>query len=193
MDWLLAITLAAQLVLFVFTLVSWLAPERRVWPPPSRRSWQFAATWFLSWVTLSGVFLLAVFDGNALGLSAGLRLGLGLPLLLAGSALILWGFHTLSIETTLGLGGRLVRSGPYRWSRNPQYVAVCLYLASLVALSGSLRTAIGCAAVAAWFLLAPFIEEPWLAQRHGADYEAYRREVPRFLGFPRPGGAAGRA
>lgn len=26
------------------------------------------------------------------------------------------------------------------------------------------------------------IEEPWLAERHGAEYEAYRRSVSRFVG-----------
>lgn len=179
----LGITLAAQLVLYLFTGVSLLAPRHRIWPPPSRQSWQFYATWFLSWVTLSGVFLLAVLGDNSLGLPRWLRLGAGLPLLLLGSAILLWGFRELTIHTTLGLEGTLIRGGPYRWSRNPQYVGTCLYLASLVLLSGSHLAAIGCAAVAAWFLAAPFIEEPWLAERYGAEYAAYRRAVPRFVGL----------
>jgi protein-S-isoprenylcysteine O-methyltransferase Ste14 len=29
----------------------------------------------------------------------------------------------------------------------------------------------------------PFVEEPWLAARYGAEYAAYRRVVPRFFGF----------
>jgi protein-S-isoprenylcysteine O-methyltransferase Ste14 len=182
---LLAVTLAAQLVLFVFLGVSIAAPSHRVWPPPSRRSWQFYATWFLSWLTLSGAFLLAVLGGNTLALPAWIRIGAGGPLFAAGAGLLAWGFHALSVHASLGLGGPLVRRGPYRFSRNPQYVAVCAYLASLTLLSGSHLAAIACLAVALWFLATPFAEEPWLAERFGAAYEEYRREVPRDLGLPR--------
>jgi protein-S-isoprenylcysteine O-methyltransferase Ste14 len=186
---LLAVTLAAQGVLFGFTLVSFAAPAHRVWPPPSRRSWQMVATWFLSWVTLSGVFLLAVFGGNTLGLPAWLRLGLGVPLFALGTGLLAWGFRALSVETSLGVKGALIRSGPYRFSRNPQYLGTCLYLASLAILSGSHLAAIGALAVGLWFVATPFVEEPWLAAHYGADYAAYCREVPRFFGVRRRLGA----
>lgn len=178
---LLAITLAAQLVLFVFAAISFLAPEHRIWPPPGRHGWQFYSTWFLSWVALSGVFLLAIFDENSLRLPLWLRLSAGLPLLGFGAALIAWGSRELSIQTTLGLQGNLIRSGPYRWSRNPQYLGVCLYLASLVFLSGSILTAIGCLSIGLWFIVTPFVEEPWLEERFGAEYEAYCKAVPRFF------------
>ncbi len=121
MERLLAVTLIAQLVLFGFTAVSAFAPLHRIWPPPSRHSWQLYSTWFLSWVSLSGAFLLAVLGGNTLGLPIWLRLGAGLPLLAFGVWLVAWGFRELSIPSTLGLEGRLIRRGPYRWSRNPQY------------------------------------------------------------------------
>lgn len=180
---LLAITLLAQAILFGFTTISWLAPGHRVWPPPSRDSWQLYATWFLSWVSLSGVFLLALLAGNPLGLPSWLRFGIGVPLLGLGALLIGWGFRALSIPATLGSSGTFVRTGPYRCSRNPQYLGTCLYLASLVLLSGSLTTAIGCLAVGLWFLATPFVEEPWLAAHHGAEYEAYKKAVPRFFGL----------
>lgn len=179
---LLAITLASQAVLFMFTAVSFFAPARRVWPPPARRSWQLYTTWFLSWVSLSGVFGLALFAGNTLGLPSWLRLGLGVPLLAAGVLLIAWGFRALSVAT-LGVEGAFVRSGPYRFSRNPQYLGVCIYLASLVVLSGSHLAALAALAVALWFVATPFVEEPWLAACHGEAYEAYRRAVPRFFGL----------
>jgi protein-S-isoprenylcysteine O-methyltransferase Ste14 len=180
---LLAITLSAQLVLFAFTAISCVAPRHRIWPP--RRSWQLYATWFLSWVSLSGVFLLAVFGGNSMGLPTWLRLGGGVPLLATGAGLIGWGIRELSVQATMGRRGQLVRSGPYRWSRNPQYLGSCLYLASLVLLGGSYATAAGCLAVGLWFAATPFVEEPWLAEQFGVEYEAYRREVPRFFGLQR--------
>jgi len=181
---LLLVTLVTQLLLFVSLGVSIVAPRRRIWPPPSRHSWQFYFTWVGSWIALSGAFLLAVLDKNTLGLSATLRLGTGVPLLLVGAVLIAWGSRTLSLHTSLGLGGQLIRSGPYRWSRNPQYVGACAYLASFTLLSGSLLTGIACLAIAVWHLMVPFAEEPWLAQQFGAEYEEYRRTVPRFLGLP---------
>lgn len=180
---LLGITLAAQAVLFSFTAISFVAPAHRIWPPPSRSSWQCYATWFLSWVSLSGVFLLAIFTDNSLGLPGWFRLVAGLPLLGLGILLIAWGFRELSIATSLGLKGPFIRSGPYRFSRNPQYLGTCVYLAALVALSGSYYAAVGCLAVALWFLASPFVEEPWLAERFGADYEAYCKAVPRFFGL----------
>jgi protein-S-isoprenylcysteine O-methyltransferase Ste14 len=121
--------------------------------------------------------------GNSLGLPIGLRLGLGLPLFGLGAWWIAWGFRALSVPTTLGLDGRLIRSGPYRRSRNPQYVGTCAYLASLMVLSGSHLAAVGCFAVALWFLLTPFVEEPWLAERFGEEYAQYCREVPRYFDF----------
>jgi protein-S-isoprenylcysteine O-methyltransferase Ste14 len=119
---LLAITLVSQAVLFGFSAVSFFVPVHRMWPPPSRNTWQFYATWFFSWASLSGVFLLAILAGNSLGLPVWLRVGLGVPLFALGAGLIAWGFRELSISTTLGLPGAFVRSGPYRFSRNPQYL-----------------------------------------------------------------------
>lgn len=184
MNELLAMTLAAQLILFSFTAISAFAPRHRIWPPPSRHSWQLYATWFLSWISLSGAFLLAVFGTNTLGFPAWLRLAGGLPMLAFGSWFIAWGFRELTVPTTLGLEGRLIRTGPFRWSRNPQYVGTCAYLASLVLLSGSHLAGIACLAVGCWFAVTPFIEESWLARRYGAAYARYCEEVPRFLGFP---------
>jgi protein-S-isoprenylcysteine O-methyltransferase Ste14 len=180
---LLGITLAAQAVLFGFTAISFLAPAHRVWPPPSRSSWQFYGTWSLSWVALSGVFLLALLGGNSLGLPAWLRVGLGVPLLGLGVGLIAWGFRALSVPTSVGLPGALIRSGPYRFSRNPQYLGTCLYLGGLAVASGSHLAALGCLAVGLWFAATPFVEEPWLAERFGAEYESYCQAVPRFIGL----------
>ena len=189
---LLVITLVSQAILFSFTAISLLAPAHRMWPPPSRNSWQCHATWFLSWVSLSGVFLLALLAGNSLGLPAWLRVGMGVPLLGLAVLLIAWGFRELSLSRSLGLPGPFIRSGPYQLSRNPQYLGACIYLVALVVLSGSHLTLVGCLAIALWFLATPFVEEPWLAERYGAEYEAYRRAVPRFFGLRSLGVGLGR-
>jgi protein-S-isoprenylcysteine O-methyltransferase Ste14 len=189
---LLGITLFTQLLLASSLLLTRLRPALRIWPPPSRRAWQFYFTWAGTWLHLSGAFQLAILDWNGLGLSAWIRFGVGLPLVGLGQLVIFWGFRTLSLHTTLGLAGPFIRGGPYAHSRNPQYVGACVYLAGLALLSGSGWALVACLGGMLWYLLAPFGEEPWLRAQFGAEYEAYCREVPRFVGWRRaPAGRRG--
>jgi protein-S-isoprenylcysteine O-methyltransferase Ste14 len=185
---LLALTLVTQGLLVASLALTRHWPALRVWPPPARRSWQFYFTWIGAWVHLSGAFLLAILDWNSLGLDPWLLLGVGLPLVALGQLVIFSGFRALSLHATLGLGGPFVRSGPYRWSRNPQYVGACVYLAGLAIASGSLSAIVACLGGMVWYLLAPFGEEPWLRRAFGTEYEAYCREVPRYVGRPAGGG-----
>jgi len=76
----------------------------------------------------------------------------------------------------------LVTSGPYRWSRNPMYVAVITILAGWCTLCDSRVLLIYSIAVAcAFWLRVVLAEEPWAARRFGAKWEAYRAHVPRWL------------
>jgi protein-S-isoprenylcysteine O-methyltransferase Ste14 len=76
----------------------------------------------------------------------------------------------------------LVVAGPYRFSRNPMYVAVALVLIGWAGLFWSLLLTVYAAIV----LLAFHIrvvggEEPWLARNFGADWEGYKSQVSRWL------------
>ena len=81
----------------------------------------------------------------------------------------------------------LVVGGPFRWVRNPGYVAVVA-----VVVGQALR--FGSGAVLAWaaflavafHLFVVFYEEPTLRRQFGQEYEAYCREVPRWLPRRRP-------
>jgi protein-S-isoprenylcysteine O-methyltransferase Ste14 len=188
---LLAVTLLTQALLASSVVATRLRPTLHIWPPPDRHSWQFYFIWIGAWVHLSGAFLLAILDWNSFGLDPWLRFALGIPLIVLGQLFIFWGFRTLSLHTTLGLGGPLVRGGPYRYSRNPQYVGACAYLGGLALLSGSGVALVACLGGMLWYLLAPFAEEPALRARFGREYEEYCRDVPRFLGRPRRSGRAG--
>jgi len=136
-------------------------------------------------VHLSGAFLLAILDWNSLAVRGWIRFGLGIPLIALGQLLIFRAFRELHLHATLGLGGPFVRGGPYRHSRNPQYLGACVYLAGLALLSGSALALVACLGATVWYLLAPFGEEPGLRARFGAEYEEYCRRVPRFLGWRR--------
>jgi len=80
-----------------------------------------------------------------------------------------------------------VIGGLYRYVRNPMYLAVvaaitgqALALGQPVLLSYAAAVWVTTAAFARWY------EEPALARQFGAQYEAYRREVPAWRPRTRP-------
>lgn len=82
---------------------------------------------------------------------------------------------------------RLVVGGAYRHVRNPMYVAVLAAIVGQALLLG--RLGLLAYAGGTWLLVAAFVrfyEEPTLASRFGADYEAYRRAVPAWWPRLRP-------
>ncbi len=101
--------------------------------------------------------------------------------MVAGIGLVYWGVRTLGIHASQGLGGELVREGPYRYTRNPQYVGEMSFITGYIILSNSLLVLITAMLGIIWFLLAPFTEEPWLREQFGIAYEDYVSNVPRFL------------
>jgi protein-S-isoprenylcysteine O-methyltransferase Ste14 len=157
-------------------------PRRRVWPPPSRASWQYWYTWGLTSLAALGITAVGILDWNTLGLALWLRVGGGF-LALGGASFALWGIRELGPRATQGLGGELATMGPYRYSRNPQYVGDIAMLLGFGLLCDSALTLAAVAMGIGWFVLAPFAEEPWLCERLGSPYEEYTRQVPRFLGF----------
>lgn len=183
LDLILATTVAAELLLgagLVITLMS--NGAVRVWPPPGRVSWQFWAVWTLTVVSSVGVLLVGILDWNTAVPGHGLRLVIGAALALGGLGFASWGIATLGRHATLGLQGTLIGSGPYRWTRNPQYVGDIVALVGWAVLCNSGSTWLVSALGMAWFALAPFTEEPWLRAQYGEAYDAYRRRLPRFLG-----------
>jgi len=80
----------------------------------------------------------------------------------------------------------LVTGGVYNLSRNPMYVGNLLLVAGLALASNSLATLL-CALLLAIAAYAAIVaaEEHYLRGKFGPAYEAYCRDVPRWL--PRPG------
>ncbi|CAN7569604.1 methyltransferase family protein [Mesorhizobium sp. LjNodule214] len=111
----------------------------------------------------------------------------GWILILAAAALLLHSFARFALE---GLGTpapvapteRLVVGGIYRHVRNPMYVAVLsIVLGQALLFSSWAVFAYGVVAAAAMVSFVKLYEEPTLARRYGAEYEAYRRAVPGWL------------
>jgi protein-S-isoprenylcysteine O-methyltransferase Ste14 len=136
-------------------------------------------------LTLASVWLHAL----PLPTPAWLRWGLGLPLLAVGVGLSLSGtlaFHSFGLMSGRATD-RLVVSGVYRISRNPQNVGWWL---AMVGMSWLGATALGLIQAAVfWALFAGYItiEEAFLSRTYGVRYRSYMKLAPRFLGWP--GGA----
>lgn len=76
----------------------------------------------------------------------------------------------------------LVVGGVFRRVRNPGYVAVLAMIVGQALVFARLAVLAYAALVAAAFhLFVVFYEEPTLRRQFGAEYEAYCREVPRWL------------
>ncbi len=185
-----AFTLACEILLGGSLILTLVHPGFRVWPPPGRDSWQYRSTWGLTILSVAGVLILGILDWDSFLLHHWIRFPLGGLLLASGLAFAFWGIRTLSLHASLGLGGRLTTGGPYRYSRNPQYVGDIVALAGYALLSNSWMAMISGLIGMVWFFVAPFTEEPWLRQKHGEAYDRYAAEVPRFLGIPRKGESA---
>ena len=175
------VTFLSLTLLGVSLVVTIARPQCRVWPPPSRTSWQYCYTWGLTAVASLGITILGILDWNTFRLQQWLRLG-GAFLAVGGACFALWGIRELGVRATQGLGGELATTGPYRYSRNPQYVGDIALLLGFGVLCNSALTLAAVALGILWFALAPFAEEPWLRERLGASYEEYTHDAPRFLG-----------
>ena len=133
-----------------------------------------------------GIFMLAAWGLSKLWAPLGSGLALvGWALIVAGFALAIWsGLEFRRARTTIVPHERpsaLVATGPYRFSRNP------IYLADLVILAG---VALAVGSPLALVLLVPFYlvlqhlfilpEEAVLEQDLGEDYLAYKAQVRRW-------------
>jgi protein-S-isoprenylcysteine O-methyltransferase Ste14 len=80
---------------------------------------------------------------------------------------------------------RVVAAGPYRWVRNPIYIAALIIVSgeAWLYLSVDLLVYVGVLA-AAFHLLVTGYEEPRLRARFGEQYEVYRRTVSRWIPHP---------
>lgn len=176
------VVLAAEVLLIAGLVVSIAKPERRIWPAPGARSWQFWWSWGLLGIALVAGLVLAWFDRGSFVLDHwGWRV-VGVAILALAEVFNEWAVRTVGRTASRGLGGALVREGPYALSRNPQYLAQSAMVVGLVVLADSTLLAIAAVPGIASLLLTPLAEESWLEEQHGESYRRYRQSVPRFLG-----------
>lgn len=101
--------------------------------------------------------------------------------------LCVWNFATVGRGTPgpWDAPRRFVAAGPYRWVRNPIYLAALLVVTGESWLFLSRPVLVYAGMMAVFFhLFVIGYEEPTLARRFGTAYADYRRAVPRWV--PRP-------
>jgi protein-S-isoprenylcysteine O-methyltransferase Ste14 len=112
----------------------------------------------------------------------------GVPLIVLGLALLLWCVREFYVAGKGTLAPwdpprHLVTTGPYRYTRNPMYVAVLTILAGWALCLQSSRAPLTYAVFFAviFHLRVLFFEEPWAARNFGAVWQDYVARVPRWL------------
>lgn len=155
-------------------------PERRIYPM-ERKGASYYGMWLLFYFVLLSNASFVVLDWNSGLWSGPLRFSLGGPILLLGTAFLVWGIATLGVKNTSALKDGFVAAGPYRFSRNPQYVGDFFIFAGISIIANSEIVLVTHTLTSLVFLIAPLAEEPWLEEQYGEQYFAYRREVTRFL------------
>jgi len=178
-----AFIVVAEVSLLLCVAISALIPKFRIWPPPRKNSWQQLVSWTLFTIGMFGVPILGVLDFESIGYGHWSRFLVGGLAVVAGLGIDIWGTRTLTTQQSLGGKGKIVADGPYRYTRNPQYVGFILLYSGIILMTYSFMSlATGLLIILLFFIL-PFSEEPWLRQEYGLQYEEYCKEVPRFVGL----------
>ncbi len=111
---------------------------------------------------------------------------LGMPLVMAGEALRVWGLMHIGPTTRTReiCADRLVTSGPYSHCRNPLYLANLLKITGFMVIAGNLKYALCVLAfyTVEFAAMIPY-EETFLAEKFPEAHKAYRSVVPAF--FPK--------
>ncbi len=144
--------------------------------------------WFAMWGIYIAAMSLASFNGMWLiPVDKASALIAGSVLVLAGAILLAAGmmeFRTLRRSCGQDTS-KLITSGVYRWSRNPQFIGCLLYLIGMSLAGRSMFAFILTAAASAvicWYTV--YLAEPYLERLYGEDYRLYRRQTSRWLGMP---------
>lgn len=80
--------------------------------------------------------------------------------------------------------GKLTTAGPYRWSRNPQYVGWFLFLLGFALTDWSLWCLAALLVIAISIHLLVQVEEEHLHRVFGERYAEFCRRVPRYIAWP---------
>jgi len=180
-EWFFVLDVALLFLLLAGAVWSVAFPARRIWPPPGKNSWQYWLTWTVFYLVFGLNAALLILNWNSWVFKSDLRFIVGLPLTLLGALLVSWGIATLGVQNTSGLKAGFVATGPYRFTRNPQYLGDITLFLGLSIVANSLYLWITHVLTIIIFVIIPLAEETWLEGQYGEEYVQYKHEIPRFF------------
>ena len=109
----------------------------------------------------------------------------GVAIAAIGAGLCLSGMITFrSIKKILCIDPeKLTSSGPYRWSRNPQYLGWLLFLVGFSVMYWSPWNLVSLTATGISLHLLVLVEEEHLERSFGVSYLEYKERIPRYFGW----------
>jgi len=161
-------------------IYSHLFQHNRIWPPLQQKSWRQYLMLFLFVSTSTCIIFLGLVDWSNYTFSNWIRF-IGFTGWVFGNFLSVWAVVALGLNSTIGNAGVLIKLGPYRFSRNPQYAGFIFALLGWGLMTNSILTLIVSILACVPLLLVPLVEEPWLLTKFGKDYKEYIQTVPRYL------------
>jgi len=175
--------IAAALGLYV------LSKTKRVYDIGETLPVSLSVGWWVTdaaWTTL--VALSSLYNIWSLQIEETIALVTGLALFGVGCILTLIGIIEFrSLRKISGMEvSKLITTGIYRWSRNPQFLGFYLALLgmSLLGRSGYAVLLTGIAILYCHYYIVK-AEEPYLERIFGKEYVAYKSKTPRYLGVPK--------
>ena len=177
-----SVLVTLESVLLLLVLVQIFREDIQIWPPPIEKS---AATLLCAlgifyFLIVGSIWLCVlqwtntVLDYSWIRYLGGMLLGLGL-------VLYGWSRMYMSKKVEFGNKDRLITEGPYRFTRNPLYVADTFIFVGFALIGNSLLMMILMALLVKIILLLPLIEEPWLLKQYGNQYRDYLEKTPRYF------------
>lgn len=165
--------------LIALVLVGKINKNFEFFPPPRKNSWQHT-----TFISLFRLFVYSLIALSILRFERSNEWGH----IIIGSGLLATGF-SLAFFITFQMGWRnafgekrgLQTTGWFLFSRNPVYVATWVGLVGWGIVVPDILVIVALTLWSVLYLLAPFLEEPWLEEQYGEAYRAYRRSVPRFF------------
>jgi protein-S-isoprenylcysteine O-methyltransferase Ste14 len=168
-------------VLIGLTLWSIFVPQKRIWPPTLKQSWQYKVYWGLFYICVVLDVVLVFYEFDSWNINDNISFFIGIPLILFGLFVLIFSIYTLGIKNTYGLQGQFTIKGLYKYTRNPQYVGDFILLSGLILFINSLDLIILFVLEIITFILMPFAEEIWLEEQYGQEYLNYKYKTSRFL------------
>lgn len=181
--WLFLLALILELFYLWMFILTIRRPGFRFWPPPSARSWQFFVAWIAAALAAVFCMFLGLLNFDSFVFHAWIRFPIAIGLVLCTSIMGTWTDMVFGVRGIMGIGDKLVTTGPYRYTRNPQYLCDSVTVFAFMLFTNSTLVWIIGGLAIVLNILAPFTEEPWLEERFGDAYREYKRTVPRFIGL----------